>query len=506
MTIVESSTRTAASAGSGTANPTLWKDVTDAATRSSTIGPVTEGGVWALPVPASAAKQLKPQLDPAGDAKTTDSDIAALKAGKTVQQIMGPGHPTAVQAASMNNALELLGISNRQVGVLSTALSSSEPDRAYGEKPGTPTDQVENRLIGVLRERIAIDGDSTAELRGFNANPEAAVPANPQTGSIQGAIAAFRKSDGAKNDSGFDITSILYLSQQLHNSGIDGVSAIYTSKGVFTYPNDINPTLANQDVATAAAGGRTLLGQTVAGVPFDADQMTTGGIWSLPVPDPVARDTLPLLNPAGDRTLTNQYIGDIKSGKTVQQIVGSGTPTATQAASFNNALELLGISNRQIALYSSRLGVVGDNNGLAKGTGELTNRLVMALRERVALDGDSADELRAFNADPNAPAPAVLQIASIQGAIASASAGISGNPSHAGRIKDVLSVLYLPASKHNPATGHVAAIYTDKPAGSSGDVNSMVSAADIVAAATEGGNDQASTTASQALASVDGFI
>lgn len=239
-------------------------------TASGAIPASTEasGGAWALPAPAALNALLAPVLDPGGSASLTNTYVAELKAGKTVQQIQDTGSFTELHAKSLNNALETLGISNRQVGILAGALQK-DTGRPGLPSAGQATDQtqIQNRLIAVMRARVGIDGDSGPELRGFNANPFTAPPVNPQIGSIQGAIAAFREGEAAPgttaSTTGLDASALLYLPQSFHNPASGAVAVFYTDAPTLTIPG-ANAALSNADIATAGAQGRRILAETSA--------------------------------------------------------------------------------------------------------------------------------------------------------------------------------------------------------------------------------------------------
>jgi hypothetical protein len=233
-----------------------------AATTSTTS---EAGGTAAnLPVPASVAAQVKPVLDPNGNAALTKTYIADLKAGKTVQQIQNSVQPTEQQSASLNNALEELGISNRQIAVYAKALHPGNADPVAGAA-GSQT-ELTNQLVAVLRERTAIDGDSAAELREFDSNPEAALPASPQIGSIQGAIQAFRQGDiagGVSSEfSSSDAAALLYVDKTAHDPAAGAVGAIYTDGPTTGYGNPLATSLTNPDIAAAATEGHNDLVET----------------------------------------------------------------------------------------------------------------------------------------------------------------------------------------------------------------------------------------------------
>lgn len=123
----------------------------------------------------------------------------------------------------------------------------------------------------------------------------------------------------------------------------------------------------------------------------------SGGVWAHPAIDGAA----PKIARPDLLSQSTQYAREIADGDTVQDALGP-TTTSDNFAAMQDAMELLGISNRQVALYSktAAAGGVGDNpaifgssNPTPEGTAAY-QALIAATQMRGAADADGVSELK----------------------------------------------------------------------------------------------------------------
>ena len=134
----------------------------------------------------------------------------------------------------------------------------------------------------------------------------------------------------------------------------------------------------------SAHGTDTALGKVTASA--------TGGVWALPgVKDNATFQ--PHIEHPESLEQSADYAEQLSQGKTVQQLIGT-EPTSTDKAAMGDALELLGISNRQVAAYAEQAGRGGiDSSSLARPELEQPAgdqgfaALKAAAQMRVAIDG-----------------------------------------------------------------------------------------------------------------------
>lgn len=151
----------------------------------------------------------------------------------------------------------------------------------------------------------------------------------------------------------------------------------------------------------------------------------------------------PQLQHPKDLAQSVQYVQDLKGGKTIQDLIGTD-PTAQQQGDMQDALELLGVSNRQIAAYTASAYRLGADSYFNDPSGETSTGLsdsaykkpLDVLRDagkiRAAIDAGGEDTIVDYRSGNEYPASDLPGQLSTEGMIAAVEQGVYDSGSTSG--------------------------------------------------------------------------
>jgi hypothetical protein len=191
--------------GPGTHEPGVAK--VGAAATNGNYGITASGGLWGNnPAYEGHADELTPKIARPDLMPQSYAAAQALASGKTFQDVLGTSS-TPDQRAAMSDAMEILGISNRQIGTYAKAAKDGNIDASLPlfYRPTQAGKDAQGALNGAAQMRAAIDGDHNTELQHEKSIFGTSFDVSPTDYSVEGLFGAVAGAFGGDHEKTADL-------------------------------------------------------------------------------------------------------------------------------------------------------------------------------------------------------------------------------------------------------------------------------------------------------------